>query len=75
VSHLPEPPPVIGLTWAQSSGWACCFCGKAIWTRAVSVGRAQGCSGAHDLSVEVYSCPACARTGNRNPESNTQGGT
>ena len=75
MSHLPEPPPVIGLTWAQSSGWACCLCGRAIWRGAVSLGRAQGRMGAHDLSVEVWACSDCARTRNPTPETDTQGGT
>lgn len=71
--HLPKPPPVIGLTRAQTAGWACCFCGKAIWHGAVSVGRAQGHMGAHDLSVEVYACSPCARTGDHTPETDTRG--
>lgn len=75
MSRPPEPPPARGLTWAQASGWACCFCGKAIWRAAVSLGRAQGRSGAHDLSVEVWACPDCARTDNPTPETDTQGGT
>lgn len=75
MSRLPEPPPVIGMTWAQSAGWACCLCGKAIWSGAVSLGRAQGRMGAHDLSVEVWACSPCARTDNPTPETDTQGGT
>ncbi|WNZ11495.1 hypothetical protein [Streptomyces sp. 11x1] len=60
--HLPQPPPVVELTRAQSSGWACCFCGRKLRRGAVSAGRAQGRAGAHDLSVEVYACPVCAGT-------------
>lgn len=62
MSHLPKPPPVAGLTRAQYSGWACCLCGKKLWSGAVSLGRAQGRMGAHDLSVEVWACPDCATT-------------
>ncbi|MDX3507384.1 hypothetical protein PV755_00345 [Streptomyces caniscabiei] len=62
MKRLPEPPPVISLTWAQSAGWACCFCGRKLRSGAVSAGRAQGRAGAHDLSVEVYACPICAGT-------------
>jgi hypothetical protein len=60
MTRLPEPPPAIGLTSAQTAGWACCLCGTPIWNGAVSLGRAQGRSGAHDLSVEVYACSTCA---------------
>lgn len=56
-----QPPPVTSLSRAQISGWACCFCGRDIWAGAVSAGIARGQSGAHDLSVEVYACPDCAR--------------
>ncbi|WP_338897415.1 hypothetical protein WBG99_18850 [Streptomyces sp. TG1A-60] len=72
---LPEPPPVMGLTWAQTAGWACCFCGEAIRADAVSIGRAQGHMGAHDLSAEVYACSACARPGTLIPESDQPGGS
>lgn len=71
--RLPKPPPVIGMTWAQSAGWACCFCGKAIRHGAVSAGRAQGHMGAHDLSVEVYACSGCALNGPPTPETDPQG--
>ncbi|MFI1728166.1 hypothetical protein ACH40E_02785 [Streptomyces acidicola] len=57
-----QPPPVTALTYAQKAGWACCFCGKDIWTGAVSAGIARGRSGAHVLDVEVFACPDCQKT-------------
>ncbi|MFJ8147031.1 hypothetical protein ACIQ6R_18425 [Streptomyces sp. NPDC096048] len=46
------------LSWAQYSGWACVFCGASLAvTGGVSAGRAQGRSGSHDLSIEMYACP------------------
>jgi hypothetical protein len=54
-------PPADELTYAQYSGWACCYCGNSLMQGGRSVGRAQGKSGAHDLSIEVYACdPVCA---------------
>ncbi|MFF0226319.1 hypothetical protein [Streptomyces sp. NPDC004629] len=57
-----EPPPVASLTYAQYSGWACCWCGKSLLkvTGAVSAGVARGRDGAHVLDIEVYACPDCA---------------
>ena len=57
---LPAPPPVIGLTYAQCAGWACCFCGAALTSGAVSAGISRGRLGAHTLDTEVYACPECA---------------
>lgn len=55
-------PSVNTLTWAQYSGWACVLCGGSLATTGgESVGRAEGSSGAHDLSVEVYACLPCAK--------------
>ncbi|WP_254878590.1 hypothetical protein [Streptomyces sp. NA04227] len=58
------------LTYAQHQGWACCLCGKSLWTKVggVSVGRARGGVGAHSFDIEVYACPDCA------PGSATPGG-
>lgn len=56
----PELPPATELTRAQYSGWACVYCRAPLDKGAVFAGRAQGSSGAHDLSVEVYACPSCA---------------
>lgn len=49
------------LNYQQYSGWACCFCGKALWRGAVSVGIAVGSQGACVLDVEVFACSLCAR--------------
>jgi len=56
----PEPPPVSQLSKAQYDGWACCWCGKDIWSGAVSAGIARGRQGAVVLDVEVYACASCA---------------
>ncbi|MFF4752639.1 hypothetical protein ACWD5R_11515 [Streptomyces sp. NPDC002514] len=58
----PEPPPAASLTYAQYSGWACCWCGKSLLDvmGAQSAGFARGRSGAHVLDNEVYACPDCA---------------
>lgn len=56
----PRVPPATELTRAQHSGWACVYCHATLDKGAVSVGRAEGRVGAHDLSVEVYACPCCA---------------
>ncbi|WP_149827677.1 hypothetical protein [Streptomyces tailanensis] len=53
-------PAATSLTYGQYSGWDCVWCGKRLTTGAVSTGRAQGSSGAHDLSIEVWACPTCA---------------
>jgi hypothetical protein len=50
-------PPAAALTWGQGRGWDCVACGKRLTVGAVLVGRAQGRSGAHDLSADVYACP------------------
>lgn len=52
----PKPPPVKELNGWQYLGWHCCWCDKALRVGARSVGRAEGRSGAHDLSIEVYEC-------------------
>jgi|tagenome__1003787_1003787.scaffolds.fasta_scaffold20788062_2 hypothetical protein len=68
-----QPPPVTSLNHAQTTGWSCCWCDKTLWTGAISAGIARGRSGAHDLSVEVYACPSCARSGPPVPNTDTQG--
>ena len=55
-----QPPPVSDLSYAQYSGWACCWCSARLWHGAVSAGIARGRSGAHVLDIEVYACPDCA---------------
>ena len=55
-----QPPPVSDLSYAQYSGWACCWCGTQLRHGAVSAGIARGRSGAHILDIEVYACPDCA---------------
>jgi predicted RNA-binding Zn-ribbon protein involved in translation (DUF1610 family) len=53
-------PPAAELTRAQYSGWACCWCGAALWAGARSAGIARGRSGVHVLDVEVFECsPHC----------------
>jgi ribosomal protein L37AE/L43A len=61
----PHLPPATELSRAQFDGWACVYCGHALRKGAVSVGRATGRAGAHDLSIEVYACPGCAATQGR----------
>ena len=56
-------PPATQLTGAQYNGWACCWCGTVLKNDAVPAGRAQGRIGAHDMSIDVYACPACASAG------------
>ncbi|MGW3186336.1 hypothetical protein ACWDBT_00570 [Streptomyces ardesiacus] len=59
-------PDAASLSRAAYSGWACVFCGASLATTGgVSVGRAEGRSGAHDLSVEVYACPPLTGCGPR----------
>jgi hypothetical protein len=67
---------VTALTWAPYSGWACVLCGASLATTGgVSAGRAQGKSGAHDLSVEVYVCPPLSGCGpQRYPQTPAQAG-
>lgn len=52
-------PAVQDLTRAQFDGWACVWCSTPLRSGAVSAGRAEGHLGKHDLSIEVYECPAC----------------
>lgn len=48
------------LSRAQYSGWACVWCDCSLLRcGGTSVGRAEGSIGDHDMSVEVYACPAC----------------
>lgn len=56
----PKLPSALELSRAQFDGWACVFCRRQLGKGAVSAGRAKGHVGAHDLSIEVYACPACA---------------
>ncbi|MFC8201265.1 hypothetical protein ACFUTV_38595 [Streptomyces sp. NPDC057298] len=56
----PKPPPATQLTYAQYSGWDCCWCGKRMWRGAVSAGISRGSQGACVLDIEVYACgPRC----------------
>ncbi|MEV7389645.1 hypothetical protein [Streptomyces sp. NPDC091215] len=60
---MPDRPPLpsaLDLTRAQFDGWACVWCGMPLRKGAVSAGRAEGMLGEHDMSIEVYACPACA---------------
>ena len=41
----PAPPPTTELTYAQYSGWACCWCSTRLWSGAVSAGISRGRSG------------------------------
>jgi hypothetical protein len=79
MTRRPKPPPATGLTYAQYSGWHCCWCHTPLTNGARSAGRAEGSSGAHDLSVEVYECgPKCPerpRRPWRTPENDQSGGT
>ncbi|MFF0227990.1 hypothetical protein [Streptomyces sp. NPDC004629] len=72
----PEPPPAASLTYAQYSGWACCWCAKSLLdvVGAVSAGIARGRDGVHVLDIEVYACPDCAGLISRSP-TNRRGGT
>ncbi|MEU9070495.1 hypothetical protein AB0E06_10600 [Streptomyces sp. NPDC048109] len=57
-------PAATALSWAQYAGWACVLCGASLATTGgVSVGRAEGRSGAHDLSAEVFACPPLSGCG------------
>ncbi|MGW4728831.1 hypothetical protein ACWEQC_06570 [Streptomyces shenzhenensis] len=73
----PEPPPAASLTYAQYSGWACCWCAKSLLDviGAVSAGIARGREGVHVLDVEVYACPDCAGHSRSRPPERRQGGT
>lgn len=53
-------PSALDLTRPQFDGRACVWCSTPLWQNAVAVGRAEGRLGEHDLSIEVYACPACA---------------
>ncbi|GGW15694.1 hypothetical protein GCM10018980_52190 [Streptomyces capoamus] len=57
-------PPATELTRAQHSGWACVWCTASLQAGGVPAGRAEGRSGAHDLSVQVYACTRCAQEPN-----------
>lgn len=54
-------PSALELSRPQFDGWACVWCGIPLMGMGgvVSAGRATGMLGVHDLSVEVYACPAC----------------
>lgn len=57
-------PDAASLSRAVYSGWACVHCGASLALRGgVPAGRAEGHSGAHDLSVEVYACPPTSGCG------------
>lgn len=53
-------PPAGDLTRAQHDGWACVWCGIALWKGATSAGIARVRSGVHVLDVEVFACPECS---------------
>ena len=56
-----EPPPIDRLTRAQTSGWACCWCGRSLMdVEAVPAGVARGQLGVHVLDSHVWACPDCA---------------
>jgi len=54
-------PSAESLTYGQSAGWNCVWCGTKLTSGAVSAGVARGRQGAHVLDIEVYACPDCAR--------------
>ncbi|MGW4547373.1 hypothetical protein ACWEN4_13445 [Streptomyces violaceorubidus] len=59
-----DPPAATALSWAQYAGWGCVLYGASLATTGgVSVGRAAGRSGVHDLSTEVYACPPTSGCG------------
>lgn len=52
--------PALGtLTWAQSAGRACVWCGRLLTTGAVHAGIIRERDGAHVLDTEVWACPLC----------------
>ena len=61
------------LTFRQHQGWACCWCGRSLWSApgGVSAGRAQGANG---FSIEVYACPPGVGCGPQRTPENTQAG-
>ncbi|MDX2837958.1 hypothetical protein PV377_02890 [Streptomyces ipomoeae] len=68
----PRPlPAATDLTHGQYRGWNCVWCDVRLTTGAVSQGRAEGWSGAHDLSAEVWACPKCAFTPPQQQTGNT----
>lgn len=70
-----ELPAAEALTFRQHQGWACCWCGRSLWSApgGVSAGRAQGANG---FSIEVYACPPGVGCGPpRTPETTQAGGT
>lgn len=63
-------PSAKALTYAQFSGWACCWCGTSLLRAGgISAGVARGSSVAHILDVEVYACAACAAATTISPPS------
>ena len=55
-----QPPPATELGYEAYSGRACCWCGRKLWSGAVSAGISRGREGAVVLDIEVYACPCCA---------------
>jgi hypothetical protein len=60
MNSAPRLPSILDITFGQSAGWNCVWCSAVLTTGAVSAGRAEGGTGDHDLSIEVYACPDCA---------------
>lgn len=56
--HTAPLPRAHGLPVEVAAGRACVACGQRLTTGAVLLGRAPGRHGAHDVSVEVWACPA-----------------
>lgn len=73
-SNPQPPPPAADLSYAQYSGWACCWCGTSLlYCSATSAGISRGRSGAHVLDIEVYACPLCARSAGLTPVTDHSG--
>ena len=66
-------PSALDLPTPQYSGWACVWCGASLQNGAVSAGRAEGRMGAHDMSIEVFSCLACVNPETPAPDAEPQG--
>lgn len=67
MTSVASPPAVSDLSYAQYSGWACCWCGMCLLnvTGVESAGIARGRQGAHVLDIEVYACSGCAARSSR----------
>ncbi|MEU0397927.1 hypothetical protein ABZ208_35280 [Streptomyces sp. NPDC006208] len=49
-------PRAAALSYGAGKGWNCYACGAPLTTGAVLAGRAEGRSGVHDISADVYAC-------------------